>query len=352
MAVNFNLVTPIATPVQAGDYRFNWGELVIAPYGIDGSNCGNHELTNAAFGILAPSISDDYIPIPIIGAPANFNPASFNLIANVVAPNFVGDIRFNWGNLAVSTYGINDSEIGSFSVENLSLGIFTPSIDQDYIPVPIVTVKLNYSPLDFNLVDDLVPPTIPGDIRFQWTDQSTIGIVSLDDGGIGSPFIYGAALAINAPSINIDDNYSPILFNYQSNLNNPEFKTSPLNFHFIQSSISDASALNFDFTGLLGIAFGSIYNGEIGSVTVYNSDQYITVGGDDQSEINKPEIILLLNKTFPPSIDDSEFGTLTIYKVSKEIFAPSISQSSISSGNVIYFSNTDLLTQNFMMMLF
>lgn len=279
MAVNFNLVTPIATPVQAGDYRFNWGSLAISLYAIDDSNCGNHEITNAAFGILAPSISDDYVPIPIIGYRANFNPSNFNLIANVTVPDFAGEVRFSWGNLAVSTYGIND-------------------------------------------------------------------------GGIGSPFIYGAALAINAPSINIDDNYSPILFNYQVNLNNPEFPSNPLNFHFIQSSSPDASALNFDFTGLLGIAFGSIYNGEIGSVTVYNSDQYITVGGDDQSEINEPELVLLLNKTFPPSIDDSEFGTLTIYKVSKEIFAPSISQSAISSGNVIYFSNTDLLTQNFMMMLF
>lgn len=352
MAVNFNLVTPIATPVQAGDYRFNWGSLAISLYAIDDSNCGNHEITNAAFGILTPSISDDYVPIPIIGHRANFNPSNFNLIANVTAPDFAGEVRFRWGNLALSTYGINDSAIGSFTVENAALGVFAPSINQGDIPVPIVTVKLKYNPLDFNLVDDLVPPTIPGDIRFQWTDQSTIGIVGLNDGGIGAPFIYGAALAINAPSINIDDNYSPILFNYQVNLNNPEFPSNPLNFHFIQSSSPDASALNFDFTGLLGIAFGSIYNGEIGSVTVYNSDQYITVGGDDQSEINEPELILLLNKTFPPSIDDSEFGTLTIYKSSKEIFAPSISQSAISSGNVIYFSNTDLLTQNFMMMLF
>lgn len=277
---------------------------------------------------------------------------NFNLVTQVATPAISGDYRFTWGNLVISPYGFTDSVLGLPSVQNVSFGVYPPAINTDYVPVPKITHGVNFSPVDFNLVDQVVLPNTTGDIRFKWGNQTPITVESISDSVLGLPYIYNGQLALHPPGINSEYTCTPVVFNYVASTQNPTFKGVPVDFNFYQSSSPDANALNFDFTGLLGIAFGSIYNGEIGSVNVYNSDQYIAVGGDNQSEINEPEIILLLNKTFPPSIDSSEFGTLTIYKVSKEIFAPSISQSSISSGNVIYFSNTDLLTQNFIMMLF
>jgi hypothetical protein len=240
----------------------------------------------------------------------------FNLVTPLSSPEYPGQARLIWGDLAVTFTGIENESFGTLTLFNIAQSFNPESIIAIDPPSVIVFKKGEKDGVETNLNLNVAvtPPVYAGYHRLTWGKEIIVSGTVGKGTEFGYLFIDNVAQGI-AP-VGIDNPWvfnTPIISYKTPNAYIPDTPGQVINFNMIQS-VYESGDVDFVFDGFISLGMGSTSDGEFGNFTINNFLSYLYIGSAFEEGFGNPTLIRLLGQIFPQGFDATEWGVPTLLK--------------------------------------